>query len=73
MGGKQYEATDDYACECSAGYDIKVGTAEELTCSTDDCDGLDCGVDGTCYDLSVAEEEPAGAFSCHCHDRGLVE
>ena len=67
VGGKQYEATDDYACE------TKVGTAGELTCSTDDCDGLDCGVGGTCYDLSVAEEGHAGEFSCHCHDRGLVE
>ena len=40
----------------------------ELTCSTNDCNGHDCGASGACYDLSVAGQRPAGEFSCPCHE-----
>ena len=69
VGGKQFEATDDYACWCHEYYQTALGSAGELTCSTDDCTGHDeCGEGGTCYDLSLAEDGPAGEFSCMCYD-----
>lgn len=68
VGGKEFEASDDYACLCDEHYQTAVHAGGHLTCSTDDCAGhSECGEGGTCVDLSVAEEGPAGEFSCACH------
>lgn len=67
VGGKQHEATDDHACNCSVGYQTAVGSAGEVTCSTDDFQGHDeCGDGGTCYDPSLLSEQALpGEFSCY--------
>ena len=70
VGGRQYVATDDHACNCSAGYQTAVGSAGEVTCSTDDFQGHDeCGDGGTCYDpLLLSEQALPGEFSCYSNE-----
>uniref|UniRef100_A0A7S1FI45 EGF-like domain-containing protein n=1 Tax=Noctiluca scintillans TaxID=2966 RepID=A0A7S1FI45_NOCSC len=70
VGGREFESTDDYACWCHENYQTALGPAGQLTCQTDDCTGhSECGIGGTCEDLSVSEQGPAGEFTCSC-DKG---